>query len=177
PRVGDAVVTLRVGPSAQGGVDTVRVAGRDPSGLLQRIATRACAVQDVARQVELAFADRWRLERTADGTLAHGRLRARLVAGPARDITQVAGAIMYGLRADEGGGDVPDPLAALTPEQPEASVPVVVWAARCDAHTKGEIKKPYEFLVWVRGPDGEELAVTPGVGEPTRLALRHVCAF
>ena len=86
----------------------------------------------------------------------------------------MAGAILYGLRPD---GGAPDPLASLTAARPTATVPVVVFAARCDPHTIGEIKKPYEFLVWVTTPDGEEIAITPEVGQPTKDALKGVCSF
>jgi hypothetical protein len=56
-------------------------------------------------------------------------------------------------------------------------VPVVAYAARCDPHTIGEIKKPYEFLVWVSGADGEELALTPEVSDRDKAALQRVCSF
>lgn len=174
PEVGTPTVTLRLAGSNGSPSRTVRVTARDADELLQRVATRACAVKQVLRDVRLRFADSWRIERTADGTVAHGSLVARLRGGPARDITQVAGAIMYGLRPDDGARE---PLASLGPSSPDARIPVLAWAARCDPHTIGEIKKPYEFLVWVTMPDGEELAVTPEVGEPTKAALRHVCAF
>lgn len=172
PRVGRPTVTLRLRTGPR--VRTLRVTARDPDGLLQRIATRACAVREVSRQVRLRLGDRWRLERTPEGTVAHGLLQVRHVAGPAREVTQVAGAIMYGLRPGAGAAG---PLATVSPARPVARVPVVVWAARCDGHTIGEIKKPFEFLVWVSRPDGDDLAVTPSVGEPTKAALRHVCAF
>jgi len=85
---------------------------------------------------------------------------------------------MYGLAPDESAGAAPDPLASLTPAQPDARVPVMAYAARCDGHTKGEIKKPFEFLVWVGPPgDDEPVAVTPEVGDATKLALRQICAF
>lgn len=175
PDVGDPLVTVRLSRPAQPRAVTVRLRGQDPSGLLERVAARACAVEEVARQVDLRFDDRWRLATAPDGTRAYGTLRARLVTGPSRDITQVAGAIMYGLAPD---GEVrAGPLAALTTARPEATIPVVVWAARCDAHVKGEIKKPYEFLVWLSEPGEDDLAVTPQLGEPTKAALRHVCAF
>ncbi len=56
-------------------------------------------------------------------------------------------------------------------------IPVEAYAARCDPHTIGEIKKPYEFLVWVGAPGEEAFAVTPEVGQATKDALRLACAF
>jgi hypothetical protein len=174
PQVGRPQVTLRVHTEQDPEPRTLRIAADDGDGLLQRIASRACDVERTQQQVDLAFADGWRIEHTENGAEAHGTLRARLVDGPARDVTQVAGAILYGLRPDDGAAD---PLASLSAARPSADVPVVVFAARCDPHTIGEIKKPYEFLVWVTTPDGEEIAITPDVGQPTKDALQDVCAF
>lgn len=174
PEVGPATVTLRVRPdddSAATSTSTL-VAGDD--GLLQRIADRECAVERAAEQVDLVFTGRWRVEQTPDGPVAHGELRAELLDGDGLRITQVAGAILYGLRPEDGA---PSPLASISPQQPVARVPVVAYAARCDPHTIGEIKKPYEFLVWVSGADGEELALTPEVTDRDRAALQQVCAF
>jgi len=174
PQVGTAQVTLRIHSAQDPEPRTLRIAADDGDGLLQRIASRACDVERTQQQVDLAFADEWRIEQTENGPEAHGTLRARLVDGPARDVTQVAGAILYGLRPDDGAAD---PLASLSAARPSADVPVVVFAARCDPHTIGEIKKPYEFLVWVTTPDDEEIAITPDVGQPTKDALQDVCSF
>ena len=54
---------------------------------------------------------------------------------------------------------------------------MVAYTARCSGHAIGEIKQPYEFLVWVSTPGGGELAVTLTVAERTKLALRQICAF
>lgn len=177
PRIGPPQVTLYVRHGADPRPRTVRLTADDSDGLLLRIATRACAVEHVLRDVELRFADDWRLEHTPDRDVLHGVLLARLRRGGPRTIGQVDGAIMYGLRPDASAGAAPSPLASLTPARPVARIPVASYAARCTAHTIGEIKKPYEFLVWVSTTAGEELAVTPSVGEPTKTALRRVCAF
>lgn len=176
--VGRPVVTLQVRVGSDPTTRAVRQRAQDTSGLLARIAGRACAVARVRRDVDLRFADRWRLTRTAQGKSLHGELLAHLRPGSApRTITQVAGAIMYGLRPDTTSSATPTVLAALSRDRPDARIPVVAFAARCDGHTIGEIKKPYEFLVWVGDPSGQQLAVTPDVGSGTRTALRQVCAF
>lgn len=177
PSPGRAVVTLDVRTDGDPVARPLELVAQDPDRLLERIAVRTCTVQRIAREVMLGFGDRWRPERTPDGVVLHGALEARLLIDQPRTLTQVAGAIMYGLVPDESAGPVGEPLAALTPAAPEASVPVRFFAARCDGHTKGEIKKPYEFLVWVATPDGEEVAVTPTVDQGTKDALRAVCAF
>lgn len=174
PQIGTPRVTLDVQVGTESATRQVRFAAGDGDGLLQRIATRACAVEQIQRQVDLRFMDRWRLERTPDGDQLHGTLRATLLAGGPRTLSQVSGAIMYGLRPDATASD---PLALLTPARPDARIPVVTYAQRCDAHTKGEIKKPYEFLVWVSTSGGDSLAVTPTVDDATKVALRQVCAF
>jgi hypothetical protein len=177
PQIGPPRVSLEVRYGDDPRSRSVRLTADDSDGLLLRIATRACAVERVLRDVDLRFSDDWRFERAPGRDVLHGVLVARLRRGGERMITQVDGAIMYGLRPDASAGAVPAPLAALTPERPEARIPVMSYAARCTAHTIGEIKKPYEFLVWVSTPDGEELAVTPTVGDRTKAALRRVCAF
>lgn len=177
PRVGRPVVTLRVTTASDPDPQRVRLLAGSGRGLVQRIADRACTVERLGREVDLRFADTWRAEETPDGVVVHGTLRARLLGDQPRTVTQVAGAIMYGLRVDPSAGPVPDPLAVLSPGRPEAQIPVEAYAARCDPHTIGEIKKPYEFLVWVGAPGEEAFAVTPAVGQATKDALRQACAF
>jgi hypothetical protein len=178
PDVGRAVVHLRVHTDSAPEPVDVTLPGRDPDGLLQRIANRACLVERVDREVSLRFDDSWSLGREDGRKVLHGTLIAHLKADEPRDVSEVAGAIMYGLLPDESAGAPPEPLASLTPDAPDARVPVIAYAARCDGHVKGEIKKPFEFLVWVGPPgDDEPVAVTPEVGDATKLALRQVCAF
>lgn len=177
PSVGRPVVTLRIHTESDPVSRPVRFVANDQRGLLAAIALRACTVAQVAREVELRFGDDWRVEREADRVIIHGTLEARLLIDEPRTVTQIAGAILYGLRPDESVAPAQDPLAALTPSAPGTSIPVVAFAARCDGHTIGEIKKPYEFLVWVGAPGREPIAVTPEVDDPTKEALREVCAF
>lgn len=177
PAVGRAVVTLRVRPDDGDRAQRVRFTATDPSGLLQSIADRACTIERLRSEVDLGFADEWRPEDTPNGVVLHGTLEAKLLTDEPRTITQTAGAIMYGIVPDDSVGPVADPLAQLTPEQPTASIPVRAYAARCDAHVIGEIKKPYEFLVWIASPGEEEVPITPAVGQATKDALRLACAF
>lgn len=177
PSVGRPVVRLRVHTGIDPTPHDVRLVAQDPSGLLTRIAVRACTVRGIAREVDLRFGSRWRRERRQTGVVLHGTLEARLLIGRPRNVTQLAGAIMYGLQVDEPTGEPSVPLAALTRAQPRATIPVTFFAARCDGHTIGEIKKPYEFLAWVAAPGGEEFAVTPQLDQGTKDALQEVCAF
>lgn len=172
-QVGRPKVTMEVQRSGAGPVHTVRIIASDPQRYLARIAERACAVEQLLSDVDLRFADRWRLKRTGEGTVAHGTLLAEWRDGPAREVLDLAGAILYGLRAD----GVRPPYAGIGPQRRQARIPVEVYAARCDKHTIGEIKKPYEFLVWLTRPGGDPVAITPVTGEPTKRRLRSVCAF
>jgi len=175
-QVGAPVVDLRV--RTVDGVADVRLKPTDPERYLERIAERACAVERASREVALRFADEWRTEESDAGVRLHGTLLAELQIDQPREISQVAGAIMYGLVPDESDQPAPEPLALLSPDARTAEIPVVAYAARCDGHTKGEIKKPYEFLVWVGEPGAEEpLAITPEVDQPTKDALQLACAF
>ncbi len=175
-RIGPPTVHLRV--RTVDGVSDVRLRPKDPERYLERIAERACAVERASREVALRFADEWRAEESDAGVRLHGTLLAELKVDQLREISQVAGAIMYGLVPDESEEAAPEPLALLSPDSPTAEIPVVAYAARCDGHTKGEIKKPYEFLVWVGEPGAEDpLAITPEVGQPTKDALQLACAF
>lgn len=176
PRVGRPQVSLRVG-DRQGDSRPLHLAATVPYDLLAGIARRTCAVNRVLREVELRFEDGWRLHRSPQGDELHGILQARLRSGSERRIMQLIGANMYGLKPALPPADAATPLAVLTTEQPLARIPVIAWAARCDGHTIGEIKRPYEFLVWVAGPTDEGLAVTPEIDAAGKLALRRVCAF
>lgn len=177
PTVGPATVALRVHTATDPTSRPVQLVAADPDGLLQSIADRTCTVERLRREIDLRWGDRWRAEQTADGVVIHGTLEARLLAPEPKAITDMAGAIMYGMRPDTSAGPVPDPLAELTSQRPQAAIPVEAYASRCDGHTIGEIKKPYEFLVWVSSPGEEPVALTPDVGQPTKDALRKVCAF
>ncbi len=177
PSPGKAVVALRLHVGEQEPVD-VRLRASDPDGLVKRIAERTCTVRRITQEVDLRLGDDWELDRIDGQKVLHGILRARLLVDEPRDVTELAGAIMYGIRPDDTRGPVPDPLASLEHKGDAAEIPVLLDADRCDGHVKGEIKKPYEFLVWVGPPgDDEPVAVTPEVGDPTKLALRQVCAF
>jgi len=177
PTPGKAVVGLRLHVGDQEPVN-LQLRATDPDDLVHRIAERACTVRRIGQEIDLRLGDDWRLDRVGGEKVLHGILEARLRVDEPRDITQLAGAIMYGFRPDDTDGPVPDPLASLEHEGDTAEIRVLLDADRCDPHVKGEIKKPYEFLVWVGPPgDDEPVAVTPEVGDDTKLALRQVCAF
>ena len=57
PRIGTPRVTMQVRQGDEPVSRTVRVKARDADGLLERIATRACAVERVADAVDLRFDD------------------------------------------------------------------------------------------------------------------------
>jgi hypothetical protein len=178
PDVGRPIVTLTVHTDRDPTSRTLRLTATDRTKVLQRIADRTCEVERVGREVSLAFGDSWRPEKKPDGVLVlHGTLQARLLIDEPREVTEMRGAIMYAIEPDASAGPVPTPLAALSTERRDVSIPVLAYAGRCTGHVIGEIKQPYAFLVWVGRPGEEPVAVTPAIGRPTKDALRLVCAF
>jgi hypothetical protein len=172
---GRVVATVRMSVG-QEPARRVRLTLRDPDKVHARVLSGECLAQRLAAEVSLAFNDTWR-RGTADaagGPVLHGTLEARLKdTGAVREITQLAGNVIYGLHATR----VDTPLARLDAAHPTASIPVVVSLARCDGHARGEIKQPYAFLAWLREPGGKELPMSPQVGARTRTELRYVCPF
>ncbi len=174
-RVGRARVVVQVHTASDPASHRVVLRPRDPQGLLDRIAAGECLARRLSREVSLSFDPGWRRSGTGAGAAVHGVLRARLRTDQPRDLTQVAGTVIYGLAAETAGGRPVEPLAHLTTEQPEALVPVVVTRSRCDGHARAETKKPYAFLVWLAAPGGEEHAVSPVVSAADRAAFDQVC--
>ena len=176
PRVGRPLVVIRVHTASDPSSRRVVLRPRDPQRLLDRIAAGECLARRLTREVSLSFDPSWRRTGTGEDVAVHGVLRARLRTDQPRDLTQLAGTVIYGLVAETAAGrPVDPPLAHLTPEQPEAVVPVVVTRSRCDGHARAETKKPYAFLVWLAAPGGEEHAVSPVVSDADRAAFDQVC--
>jgi hypothetical protein len=174
-RAGRPRVVIRVHTASDPTSRRVVLRPRDPQGLLQRIATGECLARRLTREVSLSFDPTWRRSGTGEDAAVHGVLRARLHTDQPRDLTQLAGTVIYGLVAETAAGAPADPLAHLTPERPEALIPVVVTRSRCDGHARAETKKPYAFLVWLAPPGGEEHAVSPVVSAADRAAFDLVC--
>jgi len=174
-RVGRPVVMMRLRTAADPTPRRVVLTPTDPGGVLSRIADSACTARRLAREVDVRFGPDWRQEVSGDdgGVVAHGTLEATLRIDEPRNLTQVAGTVIYSLRPD--APSVEGPLAALTPEDPVASIPVSVSLSRCDGHARGEAKKPYAFLVWLAPAGGEETAVNPAVDDAARAAFQAVC--
>lgn len=174
-RVGRPRVVIRVHTERDPTSRRVVLRPRDPGGLLDRIGAGECLARRLTREVSLTFDPHWRRTGTGEAAAVHGTLRARLNTEQPRDLTQVAGTVIYGLAPEAAAGRPVDPLARLTPEQPVALVPVVVTRSRCDGHARGETKKPYAFLVWLAPPGGAEQAVSPVVSAADQAAFDQVC--
>ena len=110
----------------------------------------------------------------ADATV-HGTLVARLRTDQPKDLTQLAGTVIYDLAADPPVRPEGAPLLRLTPDHPDGSLGIVVSRSRCDGHARGETKQPYAFLVWVGPPGTAGIAVTPTVTAADRAAFQRVC--
>ncbi len=170
-QVGEPSVVLRVRRESDPTSFTVTVRPTDPRGLVQGIAASTCLAERLTREVTLSFGP-WRRTGSGDDTVLHGTLRARLHADRPIDITQLAGSVLFDLLPADPSAR---PLAHLTPAEPSARVPVLLRQARCDGHARGEIKKPYAFLVWLGPPGGEQLAVTPPTADADAAAYEAVC--
>lgn len=170
PAPGPAVVRLWLSAGRE-----VRLApGGASADLLARIMARECLAARLAREVALRFGPTWRQETVAGAVRLHGTLAARLADGaPPRDLTQLAGTVIYDLAPEPSAAR--RPLARLDAGHRTASVPVVVSLSRCDGHARGETKKPYAFLVWLAEPGGEEQSVVVPVSAADRARLQAVC--
>ena len=183
PQVGRPRVVLRVHTASAPRPRRVVLAPTDPQGLLERIAAGVCLQRRLAREVTLRFDPGWRLTGRGEDVALHGRLIVTLATEETRDITQVAGTVIFnlapdvrpGTAGDDTGDDRGGPLLRLTAEAPEQSLPVLVTRSRCDGHARAETKKPYGFLVWVSAPGEAEHAVTPEVSAADQDALDAVC--
>ena len=171
PEVGEPTVVIRVRRAADPTSYTVRLRPTDPRGLVRSIAESTCLARQLAGEVSLSFGS-WRRSGHGDATVLRGSLLARLLADRPLDLTQLAGSVIFDLLP---GDPAATPLAHLTPSEPLARVPVLVRQARCDGHARGEIKKPYAFLVWVGRPGGEQHAVNPEIADADAAAFEAVC--
>lgn len=171
--VGEPLVVVQVRRETDDTSYTVRLRPSDPRGVLRSIAQTSCRLRALASQVSLSFGP-WRQERGKAGTVLVGTLVARLLGETAYTLTQLAGSVVFDLLPV---GPVRDPLARLTPDRRTVRLPVRLRAARCDAHTRGEIKKPYAFLVWVGRPGTTPYAVNPQVSDRDAAAFEAVCTL
>jgi hypothetical protein len=150
------------------------LAAKDTDGLLARIAADVCTTERLDAEVALSFDPHWRRTGSGADTVLHGTMRARLTGDRPLDVTQVAGTVIYDLIPDPAAASA-GPLARLTPARPSATVPVLMRQARCDGHARGEVKKPYQFFVWVGPPGTGGYAIGPTVSDADKAALRAVC--
>lgn len=169
--VGEPRVVVQVRRASDPTSYTVELTPTDPRGLVLGIATSTCVAQRLTSEVAMSFGP-WRRTGSGADTVLHGTLHARLRADTPLDLTQLRGTVLFDLLP---GDPTAAPLAHLTPARPRAVVPVLLRQARCDAHARAEIKKPYAFLVWLGPPGGEQLAVNPPVSVADAAAFEAVC--
>jgi len=170
-QVGEATVVVQVRRASDPTSYTVELTPTDPRDLVHGIAASTCLAQRLTGEVSLSFGP-WRQSGSGDDTVLHGTLRARLKADSPVDVTQLAGTVIFDLLP---GDPSASPLAHLTPDDRQVDIPVLLRQARCDGHARGEIKKPYAFLVWLGPPGGEQRAVNPPVGDRDAAAFEAVC--
>lgn len=153
PVLGHIRVDLALAATDRAAPGVVHPTASASRSLLTRVLTSLCTAQRLRREVALSFGTPWSGKGSGDTLALFTTIEARLAAGAGpQDITQVGGNVLYELRPVGAAA----PLARLDAAHPAASLPVVLTQARCTGHAKGEIKKPYLFLVWLgpRAPPG-----------------------
>ena len=144
----------------------------DPNPLLDKLLSIDCAAEHVRQSVTLKFGP-WR-------DLGPGGVQGSLVidrtaaaTGPV-EVREVDGNVMYRLTFSKAM-----PPATVTAAAPHVEVPFVADPQRCDLHAFAEIKKPYEFPVWVSLAGAEPLTTAMPVDDDDRAALdkmlRRIC--
>lgn len=174
PAVGRISVDIRLAATDQVPAGVVQVAATASRSLLTRILTALCTAERLRSEVALSMGPTWRSAGHGDDLRLYTTIEARLAPSTdALDLTQLRGNVLYNLAAQASA----QPLASLDTAHPTASLPVVFSLARCTGHAKGEIKKPYLFLVWLGPPgsDGQAVELPVSAGDKTRL--RAICAF
>jgi hypothetical protein len=165
------LVTTAGNPTPQ----RVVVRPTDPRGLIHRIAADTCQTRRLNSEVKLFFGPRWRREGTGADTVLHGTLEVRLTTDEPRDVTQMAGSVIFDLLPEKANRPAGETLGRVTPAHPADSVPVIIRRSRCDGHARGETKKPYVFLVWVGPPGTDGLAMSIVVSAADQDAFDAVC--
>ncbi|GAB7047116.1 hypothetical protein [Catenuloplanes indicus] len=121
------------------GVREVALPLPHPSELLTSLLRADCEQAEVAR---VATATLTGLAERPDGALdATVRLTRTGGTEPVR-MTEIRGSVLYTLTAAPGTHTLAAGAATL-------DVPLTIDANRCDPHALGEVKKPYEFPVWL----------------------------
>jgi hypothetical protein len=170
-QVGEPTVVVQVRRASDPTSYPVELTPTDPRDLVHGNATSTCLTQRLTSQVSLSFGP-WRRSGSGDDTVLHGTLHARLLADTPFDVTQVAGTVIFDLLPRDPSAS---PLAHLTPAARRADIPVLLRQSRCDGHARGEVKKPYAFLVWMGPPGDEQRAVNPPVADRDAAAFEAVC--
>jgi len=137
----------------------------NPNPLLDKLLAIDCATQRVQQSVTLRFGPWHDLGKAGvEGTLVVDRTAA---ATGTVQVNEVDGNVMY----DFTFAKKATPLATVTAAAPHAEVPFVAQPQRCDLHAFAEIKKPFEFPVWVALDGAEALTTTVPVDADDRKAL------
>jgi len=136
----------------------------DPNPLLDKLLAIDCATQRVQQSVTLRFGPWQDLGKAGvRGSLVVDRTAA---ATGTVQVAEVDGNVMYDFTFAKKA-----PLADVTAAAPHAEVSFVAQPQRCDLHAFAEIKKPFEFPVWVSLDGAKPLTTTVPVDDDDRKAL------
>ena len=146
------------------GVDR-RLVATPPSGAaLARVHAAACAAVATAAAVGVGFEDVW--EPAGPAAAAGHLVLEQRAAGTTAELDDVRGSVVFTLTT----GDTTDGPLVVDDDMTTARLPVVVTAARCDAHALIESKKTYVFTALLALDGGEVRPVTfRAEGETRRI--------
>jgi len=156
------------------GDDVVVAIEESPSGLLEDLHARECAVAAVRADVELRFADNWVRTgpRQAEGDLELVQRHP----GVAAALDELQGNVIFtaatGSAGDTGGRA--DPLIEVSDDQPSGKVQVAISASRCDPHALIEYKRTFIFVVWIALGDEEPVRVDIEADGEARRVLEGI---
>jgi hypothetical protein len=160
------------------GHDVIVAIEENPSGLLEDLHARECAVAAVRADVELRFADNWV---PTGPTRAEGDLElVQRHSGVAAALDELQGNVVFNAETGSAGdtGDQADPLVEVSDDQPSGKVHVAISASRCDPHALIEYKRTFIFVAWIALGDEEPVRVdTEADGEARRVleGIRLAC--
>jgi hypothetical protein len=141
-----------------------------PSGVLADLQAGECEALAVLDEVDVHLGDHWEhpAPRTAEGTLELTQRHPGVTAS----VNEVLGNVIFTVST----ADPSDPWVDVSDSRSSASVPVTVYAARCDPHAIIEYKRTYFLTVRVQLGDDEPVRIDVHADGNAHRALERLLA-
>ena len=139
---------------------------------LARVHAAACDALATAAAVGVGFEDTW--EPAGPASAAGHLLLEQRATGTTAELDDVRGSVVFSVTPPEGAAS--RQLLVVDDEEQTARLPVVVTAARCDAHALIESKKTYVFIALIALDGRKVRPVAFGVEGETRRVLDSLIA-